>query len=62
MILVFQLATFALIAVSFLLVVGVPTVFASPDGWTTNKGVVFSGASLWMFLVFLVGFLNSFVI
>jgi photosystem II PsbZ protein len=41
MILVFQLATFALIAVSFLLVVGVPTVFASPDGWTTNKGVVF---------------------
>jgi photosystem II PsbZ protein len=62
MILVFQLATFALIAVSFLLVVGVPTVFASPDGWTTNKGVVFSGASLWIFLVFLVGFLNSFVI
>ena len=62
MILLFQLALFALIAVSFLLVVGVPTVFASPEGWTSTKGLVFSGASLWIFLVFLVGFLNSFVI
>lgn len=62
MIFLFQLALFALVSVSFLLVVGVPTVFASPDGWATTKGLVFSGASLWIFLVFLVGFLNSFVI
>jgi len=62
MILLFQLALFSLVAVSFLLVVGVPTAFASPDGWTSTKGLVFSGASLWIFLVFLVVFLNSFVI
>jgi photosystem II PsbZ protein len=62
MILLFQLAVFALISVSFLLVIGVPTVFALPDGWTSSKGLVFSGASMWIFLVFLVGFLNSFVI
>jgi photosystem II PsbZ protein len=42
--------------------VGVPVVFASPNGWTENKGVVFSGLSLWLFLVFAVGIFNSFVV
>jgi photosystem II PsbZ protein len=62
MTLLFQLTLFAFIALSFLLVVGVPVVFASPDGWSENKGVVFSGVGLWIFLVFLVGILNSFVV
>nr|YP_002600952.1 Z protein of photosystem II [Pyramimonas parkeae]ACJ71113.1 Z protein of photosystem II [Pyramimonas parkeae]ANA57014.1 Z protein of photosystem II [Pyramimonas parkeae] len=62
MILLFQLALFALIAVSFLMVIAVPVVFASPDGWSSTKGLVFTGAALWIFLVFLVGVLNSFVI
>lgn len=57
----FQLAVFALIITSFLLVIGVPVVLASPDGWSSNKNTVFSGASLWIGLVFLVGILNSFV-
>uniref|UniRef100_UPI0030FEDF92 PsbZ n=1 Tax=Cyathodium cavernarum TaxID=351593 RepID=UPI0030FEDF92 len=57
----FQLAVFALIAISFLLVIGVPVVLASPEGWSTNKNVIFSGASLWISLVFLVGILNSFI-
>nr|YP_008474558.1 photosystem II protein Z [Marsilea crenata]AGI51514.1 photosystem II protein Z [Marsilea crenata] len=57
----FQLALFALVATSFLLVVGVPVALASPDGWSSNKGIVFSGASLWIGLVFLVGILNSFI-
>jgi photosystem II PsbZ protein len=48
----FQLAVFALIAISFLLVIGVPVVLASPDGWSSSKNVVFSGASLWVGLVF----------
>jgi photosystem II PsbZ protein len=61
MIAVFQLAVFALIAVSFLMVIGVPVVFASPNGWTSSKGLVFSGGGLWLFLVFFVGILNSFV-
>ena len=50
----FQLAVFALIATSSVLVISVPLVFASPDGWSNNKNVVFSGTSLWIGLVFLV--------
>jgi|TARA_B110000305_G_C19437943_1_gene640077 photosystem II PsbZ protein len=62
MILLFQLALFALIAVSFLMVVAVPVSFASPEGFAGSKGPIFTGAALWIFLVFLVGVLNSFVI
>ena len=59
---ILQLALFALIVVSFALVVGVPVVFASPNGWTENKGIVFSGLSIWLLLVFTVGVFNSFVV
>ena len=62
MLLIFQLTTFAFIALSFLLVISVPVVFALPDGWTQNKNTVFSGVGLWFFLVFAVGVLNSFVV
>jgi photosystem II PsbZ protein len=59
---ILQLALFALIVVSFALVVGVPVVFASPNGWSENKGIVFSGLSVWLLLVFTVGVFNSFVV
>ena len=59
---ILQLALFALILLSFALVIGVPVVFASPNGWTENKKVVFSGLSLWLLLVFTVGVFNSFVV
>jgi photosystem II PsbZ protein len=62
MILIFQLALFALITLSFLLVIGVPVIFASPDGWASSKGTIFTGLAMWMLLVFVVGVLNSFVI
>ena len=62
MLAIFQLALFALIAVSFLLVIGVPVVFATPEDWSDNKGVVFSGVGIWFLLVFAVGILNSFVV
>ena len=62
MLLNFQLALFGLIALSFLLVIGVPVVLATPDGWVENKGTVFSGIGLWFLLVFAVGILNSFVV
>lgn len=58
----FQLSTFALIFVSFGLVVGVPVTLALPDGWSSAKGTVYSGLGLWLALVFFVGILNSFVI
>ncbi|KAK7326855.1 hypothetical protein VNO80_32181 [Phaseolus coccineus] len=57
----FQLAVFALIAISFLLLISVPVLFASPEGWSNNKNVLFSGTSLWIGLVFLVGILNSLI-
>ncbi len=57
----FQLTLFALIAVSFLLVVGVPVILATPEGWADSKRSVFSGIGLWFLLVFAVGILNSFV-
>ena len=59
---IFQLTVFALIALSFALVVGVPFTFALPDGWTTNRNFILTGAGLWLLLVFAVGLLNSFVI
>nr|ALO63369.1 Z protein of photosystem II [Carteria sp. SAG 8-5] len=59
---ILQLALLALIVVSFGLVVGVPVIFASPNGWTENKRIVFSGLSVWLLLVFVVGICNSFVV
>ena len=63
MIPIFQLAVFGLIAVSFAMVVGVPVIFASPNGWTGSNGknLVFGGGLTWFLLVFLVGILNSFI-
>nr|YP_002519731.1 photosystem II protein Z [Gnetum parvifolium]YP_008082182.1 Ycf9 protein [Gnetum montanum]YP_009193231.1 photosystem II protein Z [Gnetum ula]YP_009917976.1 photosystem II protein Z [Gnetum luofuense]ACZ92203.1 PsbZ [Gnetum indicum]ANZ53851.1 photosystem II protein Z [Gnetum hainanense]ANZ54115.1 photosystem II protein Z [Gnetum pendulum]ACZ92197.1 PsbZ [Gnetum parvifolium]ACZ92204.1 PsbZ [Gnetum montanum] len=61
MTIVFQLSMFALIAISFLLIIGVPVAFASPEGWSSNKNIIFSGVSLWIALVLLVGILNSFI-
>lgn len=57
----FQLAVFALIATSLILLISVPVVFASSDDWSSNKNVVFSGTSLWIGLVFLVAILNSLI-
>nr|YP_009994453.1 photosystem II protein Z [Cuscuta approximata]QNP08582.1 photosystem II protein Z [Cuscuta approximata] len=61
MILAFQLAVFTLIATSLILLISVPVVFASPEGWSSKKNVVLSGASFWIGLVFLVGILNSLI-
>jgi photosystem II PsbZ protein len=59
---IIQLAVFALILLSFALVVGVPVVFATPNGWTENKRFVFSGLSVWLLLVITIGIFNSFVV
>jgi photosystem II PsbZ protein len=62
MLFIFQLSLFAFVALSLALLVGVPVAFASPEGWASTKNIVFSGATLWIFLIFLVGILNSFVV
>jgi len=61
MLIAFQLALLALVGLSFVLVVGVPVALASPEGWLSSKNTVFSGVSLWIGLVFLVGILNSLI-
>jgi len=61
MLLFFQFALFLFILLSFFLVIGVPVVFASPEGWTTSRSFVFSGISAWFVLLIVVGLLNSFV-
>jgi len=62
LILSFQVSLLALIAFSFLLVVAVPVVFASPNGWDNNKNLILLGSATWAALVLLVATLNSFVI
>ena len=62
LLLTFQASLLALIALSFLLVVGVPVVFASPNGWNENKNYVLLGSAAWVGLVLLVGTLNYLVI
>ena len=62
MLIIFQIAVFALIVLSFLLVVRVPVAFASAEGWSQNKSLVLSGTGFWFILVFAVGILNSFVV
>jgi len=62
MLFIFQVSVLALIAVSFLLVIGVPVAFASPEGFSTSKGLVFSTLTLWAFLVFGVSVLSAFVL
>lgn len=62
LLLTFQVSLLALIAFSFVMVVAVPVVFASPNGWTENKNFILLGSVVWVALVLLVGVLNSFVI
>ena len=62
LLLTFQASLLALIAFSFVMVVAVPVVFASPNGWTENKSFILLGSVAWVALVLLVGVLNSFVI
>lgn len=60
--LVFQLSLFALIGLSFLMVVAVPVICASPNAWSENKNYFVVTSLAWTILVFVVGFLNSFVV
>nr|YP_009145505.1 photosystem II protein Z [Trachelomonas volvocina]AKL82418.1 photosystem II protein Z [Trachelomonas volvocina] len=57
-----QASVLALIVLSFLLVIGVPVTFASPNGWNENKSFIFLGTTVWTLLVLVIGGLNYFVI
>jgi len=59
MIAAIQLSTSVLILVSFVLVVGVPVVLATPGEWENSKGTVYQGTALWATLVIITSLLNS---
>jgi photosystem II PsbZ protein len=59
---VFQIALAALVLFSFLMVVGVPVAYASPQNWTQSKPLLYLGSGIWAILVVLVAVLNFFVI
>ncbi|MDY7015358.1 MAG: photosystem II reaction center protein PsbZ [Cyanobacteriota bacterium] len=58
----FQFALLGLVLVSFLMVIGVPVAYASPQNWEQSKNLIFVGSGLWAVLVIVVGILNFFVI
>ncbi|MBD1939507.1 photosystem II reaction center protein PsbZ [Microcoleus sp. FACHB-68] len=58
----FQIALAALVFLSFVMVIGVPVAYASPQNWDQSKQLIFLGSGLWIALVFLVGALNYLVI
>lgn len=62
LLLTFQASLLVLIAFSFLLVIAVPVVFASPNGLNENKNFLLLGSAAWAILVLLVGTLNYLVI
>ena len=59
---VFQIALAGLVLFSFLMVVGVPVAYASPQNWTQSKPLLYLGSGIWAILVVLVAILNFFVI
>ncbi len=62
MAIVFQLALFALVFLSFVLIVGVPVAYAVPQNWNQAKPFLWVGSGAWLLLVIAVGVLNFFVV
>ncbi|MFW9262940.1 MULTISPECIES: photosystem II reaction center protein PsbZ [unclassified Nostoc] len=62
MTIIFQFALIGLVLLSFVLVVGVPVAYATPQNWNDSKKLLWVGSGVWIGLVFLVGLLNFFVV
>ena len=58
----FHLHSQALVVLSFVLVVGVPVAYASPQNWEQSKNLIFLGSGVWAALVIIVGILNFLVV
>ncbi|MEO1145533.1 MAG: photosystem II reaction center protein PsbZ [Cyanobacteria bacterium J06638_22] len=58
----FQFSLAALVLLSFVMVVGVPVAYASPQNWEASKRLIFLGSGVWLVLVILVGALNYLVV
>jgi photosystem II PsbZ protein len=58
----FQVVLLALVLLSFVMVVGVPVAYASPQNWNQSKALIVAGSGLWFLLVIAVGVLNFLVV
>jgi photosystem II PsbZ protein len=58
----FQVVLLGLVLLSFVMVVGVPVAYASPQNWDQSKSLIFVGSGLWFLLVIAVGVLNFLVV
>jgi photosystem II PsbZ protein len=58
----FQISLISLVLISFVLVVGVPVAYATPQNWVESKKLLWVGSGVWIALVLLVGVLNFFVV
>ena len=58
----FQLLLFVLVVWSFVMVIGVPVAYASPQNWEQSKRLIFLGSIIWGVLVIAVGSLNYLVV
>lgn len=59
---VFQIALAALVLFSFVMVVGVPVAYASPQNWDQSKPLLWLGSIIWIALVLVVAVLNYLVV
>ncbi|MFM8293095.1 MAG: photosystem II reaction center protein PsbZ [Microcystaceae cyanobacterium] len=59
---VFQIALAALVFFSFVMVVGVPVAYASPQNWDQSKPLLYLGSGIWIVLVLVVAALNFLVV
>lgn len=57
----FQIALVSLVALSFVMIIGVPVAYATPQNWNESKRLLWVGSITWFALVFLVGGLNFLV-
>ena len=58
----FQIVLTALVLLSFVMVVGVPVAYASPQNWNQSKSLIFLGSGVWIALVLVVAVLNFLVV
>lgn len=62
MVIIFDLALFALVVLSFVMIVGVPVAYAAPQNWDRSKQLLFVGSGAWALLVVVVAILNFLVV
>lgn len=59
---IFSITLTALVLFSFVMVVGVPVAYASPQNWEQSKSLLYLGSIIWVALVLVVAILNFFVV